>query len=106
MRLSHVRFTVRQMMVAVAVFAMLMATGRAGWHSFFCWRMAESHALLGALGVSRCGMERPTAEEERAHKRDNKILAEYHARQERKYRRAAWRPWEPVLPDPYPFPRM
>lgn len=105
MRFPRVQFTVRRMMLAVAVSAMLMGTARAGWHCYYCVRMAEVHAWMGAMGYGRCGMERPTAEEELAYKEHNRKLAGYHARIEKKYRRAAWRPWEPILPDP-PYPRM
>jgi hypothetical protein len=105
MRLPRVRFTVWQAMVAVVALAILMATGRAGWHSYYCWRMAEAHAWWAERGLLRCGLERPTAAEQLVYDRYNRILKDYHARLERKYRRAAWRLWEPVLPDP-PYPSM
>ena len=100
MRLPRLRFTVRRMMFAVAFAAMLMGTARAGWHSWYCWKMAEAIAQVKSMQTWRCGMIDNTPEEERAWAESCEKRSAHYAGLEAKYRRAAWKPWESIPPDP------
>ena len=88
MRLPRVRFTVRRLMVAVAVAAIAL-----GWQRrwAYCREMAEHHHIR-----SYCCVKSPDKDvNERMERR-----AGYHARMERKYRIAAWLFLLPIPPDP------
>ncbi len=104
-RLPRVRFTVRRLMVAVALAA--VAIGGVAWvarverlaseyrrqyarHSAEVQRYGEEASKALGLGGGR---ER--------HVRASRLAA-YHARLESKYGRAAHNPWLPVEPDPPP----
>ena len=104
MRIPRVRFTVRGMMVAVAVFALLSASGQLreryeGLRDRYelMGVMHAAHEILerdGGVDVfSGFGLVKPNAQR-----------AAYHAEMRRKYERAARSPWLPVEPDP-PEPR-
>ena len=111
MRLHRVRFTVRQMMVAVAVAAVL-AVGLSLWRRRQLYlRVAEQHAVAVAIFSIDSPMARParsplgrtpasallTLDE---HFRVADLRVAYHAALRRKYERAARYPSFPVEPDP------
>jgi hypothetical protein len=108
MRWPRVRFTVRRMMVAVAVVAVglgaliLIARShaysvRAGNHGYREWRCWEAIRVYGAdpRGVTLRGPEPVEVFIDRSRR-----LAGYYATLRRKYEQAAARPWLPVEPDP------
>lgn len=92
MRLSRVRFTVRRMMIAVAIVAAMM-----GW--FALQRRAERFQQRAALH----GREAEEIQDYREMGIDepllNKRLA-YHTEMRRKYDRGVLYPWLPMAPDP------
>jgi hypothetical protein len=110
MKLPRVRFTVRQVLVAVAALALLMAAGieavrqmriarayrqmavyHASWRDFCLAEAEEYRAAVAARPASRDWSR------SEAHQR---ALAQYHDSQASKYRLAARSPWLPVEPDP------
>jgi hypothetical protein len=117
MRLPRLRFTVRRMMIAVA----LMAIASLFWsawmnrRSAYCRRQAEWHASE----QSRLGKNRDYQLNVASRTKDP-ALASYlsydaeryrqgiiwHARREQDFRRASWRPWEPTpnYPREAPWP--
>ena len=82
MRLPRPRFTVRRLMVAVAIVATVMAPGAILWR-----RSAD---------LARRGREH----DRRAAECASTYLSGYHERLAEKYATAARRPWLPVEPDP------
>jgi hypothetical protein len=91
MRVPRVRFTVRQMMIAVAVVAGLASVEAMRRRSSDLQEHAESHKVEAcgiALGI------RPDPE----HRWEAWIA--YHMMLSRKYERAAAHPWLPIAPDP------
>ncbi len=114
MHFPRVRFTVRRMMVAVAIvaFALALALGGVRWGVRMLWlsqkyqRLARDHEIaeyddkgsevrlrnLAALQGPNNNYERVAARIQRR--------AEYHGRMRAKYMRAAYRPFLPVAPDP------
>jgi hypothetical protein len=93
MRLPRVRFTVRTMMVAVAVAGVLSV-------AFRCWHLSEEYQRLAiehdirALLAGGCGS---SASETGA----NRLLrVRYHESLRAKYHYAAGHPWITVEPDP------
>ena len=88
------RFRVRTLMIAVSVAALLVWGAMMGTRSFvYYWRARE-------FGVQERGWR---AVADHGHSRVEFCLecADYFAQLPRKYRRAMWRPWEPVAPDPH-----
>ena len=75
------RFTVRRLMVAVAVLAVLLGVGRTFFLAVFYARMSYGHLSKKFTAKSR-------------------IEADYHGNLQEKYREAAARPWLHVPPDP------
>ena len=88
------RFRVRTLMAAVGVVALLIWGAMMGSRSYdyykrarfygsqeYGWRQSAARGRFGADFSSEC--------------------AEYFAQLTRKYRRAMWRPWVPVAPDPH-----
>lgn len=104
-RLPRVRFTVRRLMVVVAVAA--VAIGGAAW-VVRVGRLASDYRRLHARHSSE--VQRYHEEASKALRsrngRDRYVLAsrlaDYHARLESKYGHAAHNPWLPVDPDPPP----
>lgn len=90
MRLPRVRFTVRRMMVAVALMAFLLWTVKLS--AEYTRRAQSFSSWLGEPKSAETGRPRYFAK------------LQHYAEMERKYRRAAWFPWAPVPPDP-PEPR-
>jgi hypothetical protein len=97
MPLPRMRFTVRRLMVAVAVVAVAIA-GIDLAHKAIGYRLAASrHAMIQhGLVLPESG---PAELIERA-KRHNDKLRAYHESLRRKYEFAASHPWLPVAPDP------
>lgn len=96
-RLPRVRFTVRRMMVGVAIVALILVGSRIVWLRHRYRNLAQSYDVKEfalAFGVQD---ERVSVESVRAWKK-----IEYYAALKRKYERAASRPWVPVPPDPPP----
>jgi hypothetical protein len=95
------RFRVRTLMLAVGVVALLIWGAMLGTRSYVYYRLATTYGTY----------ERQWRE---MHVRDRGILtrarsiavkwgpqiAEFYAPLAQKYRRAMWRPWMPVAPDP------
>jgi hypothetical protein len=110
MKLPCVRFTVRRLMIAVAVVAVLLgasdAVARLREQAFTCQLIAGIHALGEELHThpekyeGTCmGWAAPTFQ---ADPRLDSKLAVYHAALRRKYESAAAHPWLAVDPDPPP----
>jgi hypothetical protein len=93
MRLPRVRFTVRRMMVAVAVVAVATFAFRLLWLSEAYRRRAQEYSwsVFGAMEYSPHDAQ-GTARRER-------LINHYRSLAE-KYAHAANRPWLPVEPDP------
>jgi hypothetical protein len=95
MRLPRFRVRVRTLMLAVAVVALLVWGAMMGTQSYDYYRRAREY------GANERGWR-----EIAARKRGSSMArfasecAEYFAPLARKYRRAMWRPWMPVAPDP------
>jgi hypothetical protein len=105
MRMPRVRFTVRRLMVAVAVLALVAAIGEMTRRSASYDRLARYYAERETLSLDLMAAfarpDRPELSEvcsvEYAR---NRAFAEHEERLKRKYRRAARYPWLPVAPDP------
>jgi hypothetical protein len=103
MRMPLARFTTRRIMIAAAAIAAILGAGRAAWRCWYCWKSAEDYALLRSMVTAEmCGMVPWTAEQRRVAAEGDRKLMEYYSRDEAKYRRAAWRFWEPTPPWPNP----
>jgi hypothetical protein len=105
MRLPRVRFTVRRMMVAVAVVGLLAGLGVEGERRRERFREeAIHHFVIRSDGerARRLWAQLPTVFHERVAAID--AWLSYHERMEEKYDRAASFPWLPVAADP-PEPR-
>ena len=88
------RFRVRTLMAAVAVVALLVWGVMMGLRSYDYYRHARFY------GEQEYGW-RETAARGRFRADFSSECAEYFAQLTRKYRRAMWRPWMPVAPDPH-----
>jgi hypothetical protein len=86
MKFIRPRFTVRRLMVAVAIVAFVIATLK---RSEDYRRRADHFRSLQPDYISY-----------QSALRDFWIKQEYYAQMEQKYRDAAWLPWLPVAPDP------
>ena len=88
MGMPRVRFTVRRMMVAVAIVAIYF-----GWSRWMERRSARFKALwvdhINKVGEISSPKPRP-----------DEVQGTYHLKMGEKYRVAALRPWLPVEPDP------
>jgi hypothetical protein len=129
MRLPRLRFTVRRLMIAVAIVAVLIVAGlhvetairfsrrasiHAGgevfwreqeqWHREMAKKLLTSHERLKLLRVDDTwNIEHAESFNLEADK--IKSWADFHASMKAKYRAAARRPWLPVEPDP-PSPKL
>ena len=94
MKLPRVWFTVRRMMVAVAILAvgLAVAMGLPGWADRRRARMTAI-GYRHAFFFSELSRQRPPAAAR---------VLEYHDAMRKKYYHAAQHPWLPVLPDPQP----
>src|SRR4051794_48354 len=87
------RFRVRTLMAALGVVALLIWGAMMGSQSYDYYRRAREY------GANERGW-REIAARGRGWVRFGSQWAEYHAQLAGKYRRAMWRPWMPVAPDP------
>jgi hypothetical protein len=107
MRFPRVRFTVRRMMVAVAIIGIVVWLGIAGGRHWRYRRLAASYASKeslarnfssGELTATRITffLKRPCGES------TTSVMAHlgYYAEMRAKYDHAARHPWLPVAPDP------
>jgi type II secretory pathway pseudopilin PulG len=120
----RLRFTVREMLIATAIIALLMGAGRLLWLSSVYRKAALAHAAaenlartlqsavenegdaVRELQVAFDVQVEPDSEADKARRaaavRVNQKTAEYHAALKHKYERAAAHPWMPIDPDPHP----
>jgi hypothetical protein len=88
------RFRVRTLMLAVGVVALLVWGAMMGTRSYDYYRRAR------LFGAEERGWRESTARG-RWPVEVGSQCADYYAQLSRKYRRAMWRPWMPVAPDPH-----
>jgi hypothetical protein len=88
------RFRVRTLMEAVGVVALFIWGPLMGLRSYDYYRRATFYA-------SQEHAWRESAARDRLRAHACSECAEYFAQLTRKYRRAMWRPWMPVAPDPH-----
>lgn len=140
MRLPRLRLTVRRLMAAVALAALMISGEQARRRAVDYLDRADAHATIEAR--LRSGLESSSLEEEveelrrefeeidkspdspgpfaaqlsadserqlreyraerEADRREGRQWIEWHARMKERYRRAAWRPWRAVAPEPPP----
>jgi hypothetical protein len=86
MRLPRPRFTVRRLMVAVAITAVAIYMGLVAWRIETYAMRADAHARHLNSGHS--------------FKHDSTDLIQWHERMRLKYENAARNSWLPVAPDP------
>jgi hypothetical protein len=87
------RFRVRTLMAAVGLVAVLFCSAMMGLRSYVYYRLASNYSLSERVwreSTAR-GDWRPEVGSE---------AADFCAQLARKYRRAMWRPWLPIAPDP------
>lgn len=87
-------FRVRTLMIAVSVVALLV------WGAMMGWRSYNYYTLARGYGAQEYGW-RSIAGRDRWDAKFATECTEYFAQLTRKYRRAMWRPWLPVAPDPH-----
>jgi hypothetical protein len=89
------RYRVRTLMAAVGVVAIVIWGAMMGFRSYDYYRLARQYSAneygWGQIAARRQGKDKTFAAE----------CSEYFARLTAKYRRAMWRPWLPVAPDPF-----
>jgi hypothetical protein len=109
MRLPRFRFTVRRLMVAVAVVAILLITKRTYVHRLRMLDLAVKHEIMMSddkfmLGEYRnnlkAGAEGPESDHVQSTIVSLERSIEYHVAMKLKYERAARYFWLPVEPDP------
>jgi hypothetical protein len=86
MRLPRPRFTLRRLMVAVAIIAVAIDSGIVVWRMETYAMRADAHARH--LNSGRSFLD------------DSADLIQWHERMRLKYEYAARNPWLPVAPDP------
>src|SRR4051812_24297634 len=99
MRLPH--FRVRTLMLAVGVMALLLWGAMMGTRSYVYYRLARDYGNYERSWRYIAARDRGNP----LHARSVGVvwgpqIADYYAPLARKYRRAMWRPWLPVAPDP------
>jgi hypothetical protein len=111
MRLPRFRFTVRRLMVAMAIVALLLGGGILGRRSLDYRRLAAFHeqmeqrkerAVRGIEILARAANDPADAAAARRDAAYEAQIGRHHAALKAKYLRAASRPWLPVPPDPPP----
>jgi hypothetical protein len=88
------RFRVRTVMIAVGVVALLVWGAMMGTRSYDYYRLAREFSTQERGWREIAARNRWPADFGRQ-------CAEYYALLVQKYRRAMWRPWMPVAPDPH-----
>lgn len=91
MRRPH--FRVRTLMLAVGAVALLI------WGTMMGTRSSDYYRRAREYGANERGW-REIAARNRGWASFGSQCAEYYAQLARKYRRAMWRPWMPITPDP------
>ena len=112
MRRPHVRFTVRNLVVVVAVFALSLEVGLAYRRSADYQRQAQFYAYTGGVALftarnvesGATHLQGYTAAEKWKVVDQARRYASHAARLKAKYERAALVPWLPLTPDP-PYPK-
>src|SRR5947208_3412475 len=90
------RFRVRTLLVLVAAVAVLIWGSMMGARSFDYYRRASDY------GANERGWRAIADRPNQPGGREFRLrCVEYYARLAQKYRRAMWRPWMPVAPDPH-----
>jgi hypothetical protein len=99
MRLPH--FRVRTLMLAVAIVALLAWGARLGTRSLIYYRLATTYGAHEREWRYMAARDRGTTTRTRSVSAVwGPEIADYYAPLARKYRRAMWRPWAAVAPDP------
>ena len=100
LRLPH--FRVRTLMIAVAVLALLFWVTTMGTRSFICYRLASEYGTYERQWREMAIRDRgiPSRARSSIAAKWGPDIAEFYAPLAEKYRRAMWRPWMPVAPDP------
>jgi hypothetical protein len=95
------RFSVRTLMLAVVVVALLVWGGMVGMRWYVYYTLATTYGTYEREWREMAVRDRgiPASSRSVAAKWGPQI-AEYYAPLAQKYRRAMWRPWIPVAPDP------
>ena len=96
------RFRVRTLMVAVGVVALLIWGAMMGLQSYHYAQRAEIYGRWEWQWRQLAQRDRARGTTRSIAARWGFQLADYDAPLARKYRRAMWRPWIPVAPDPPP----
>lgn len=99
------RFTLRRLMVAVALAAVLLGVGRFFFQAVMYARTSYRHHALEITARDRWERERlitSKAPNSPAQPSLARETADYHATLKEKYRRAARNPWVPIAADPTP----
>jgi hypothetical protein len=92
------RFRVRTLMAAVGLAAVLVWAAMMGFRSYVHYALASKYRFQES-------MWREQAVKYRSGSEDSLATADFCAQMASKHRRAMWRPWTPVAPDPlYYFP--
>lgn len=90
---------VRTLMIVVGVVALLIWGGMMGFRSYVYYRLASEYARQEGFWRKSAaeGRGKPTREVGAVW---GDQVADFYAPLATKYRRAMWRPWAPVAPDP------
>jgi hypothetical protein len=99
MRRPH--FRVRTLMLAVGIVALLVWGAMMGTRSYVYYRLAREYSIQERGWRENAVRDRGNPARARSVAAVWGLeIAEYYAPLARKYRRAMWRPWAPVAPDP------
>jgi hypothetical protein len=104
--MSRFRFTIRRMMVVVAIVAVICGGGSYAWRreqlrrrlEGYHWKISHHSQMERSSITAIVESNVPTGPDELA--RLNSVRTAYHASMRRKYQRAAVRPWQGIEPDP------
>ena len=99
MRLPH--FRVRTLMLAVGIVALLVWCAMSGTRSYVYYRLAREYGIQERFWREHAIRDRGNPARVRSVAAVWRLeIAKYYAPLARKHRRAMWRPWAPVEPDP------
>jgi hypothetical protein len=94
------RFRVRTLMLAVGVTALLVWGAMMGTRSYDSYRLAREYSTR-ERGWREIAARRLQLKDDPGGEEFRSQCVQYFARLAAKYRRAMWRPWMPVAPDPH-----
>jgi hypothetical protein len=94
------RFRVRTLMVLVGVVALLIAGSMMGLRSYVYYRLASTYSRYERDWRIMARRDLDRGDTRSVSARWGLQIAEFYAPLAQKYRRAMWRPWMPVAPDP------